>query len=111
MAHKIMFTLHFNDALSVEEKRDRWRKHADVVKNIPEVKGYVQDYAVEPLPAESSAPKQWDAIGSVIFDDKQTADRVLASDAWSAVVADAQDGGFVDFSQVLGAVIDTEQPI
>jgi hypothetical protein len=111
MPYKIMFTLHFNDKLSVEQKRDRWRTHADVVKNIPEVKGYVQDYVVEPLPAEPTAPKQWDAIGSVVFDDKETADRVLASEAWAAVVDDANDGGFVDFSQVLGGVIETEKPI
>jgi hypothetical protein len=111
MAYKIMFTLHFNDDLSVEQKRARWRQHTDVVKQIPEVVGYVQDFVLEPLPAEPTAPKQWDAIGSVIFEDKATADRVLTSPAWEAVVADANDGAFVDFSHVLGGVMDTEKPI
>lgn len=111
MAYKIMFTLYFNDDLSVEQKRARWREHAEVVRQIPEVIGYVQDYVLEPLPAEPTAPKQWDAIGSVIFEDKATADRVLASPAWEAVVADANAGAFVDFSHVLGGVMETEKPI
>lgn len=111
MAYKIMFTLHFNDKLSVEQKRDRWRAHTKVVAQIPEVIGYVQDYVLEPLPAEPTAGKQWDAIGSVIFEDKETADRVLSSPAWEAVVADANEGDFVDFSHVLGGVMDTEKPI
>ena len=111
MAYKIMFTLYFNDDLTVEQKRERWRSHAAVVSNIPEVIGYVQDYVLEALPAEPSAPKQWDAIGSVIFADKATADRVLASDAWAAVVADANDGAFVDWTNVLGGIMDTETPI
>jgi hypothetical protein len=111
MAYKIMFTLYFNDKLTVEQKRARWRDHVSVVKDIPEVIGYVQDFLLEPLPAEPTAPKQWDAIGTVIFEDKATADRVLASDAWAAVVADANKGEFVDWRFVLGGVMDTETPI
>lgn len=111
MAHKIMFTLYFNDKLTVEQKRARWREHVSVVKDIPEVIGYVQDYLIDPLPAEPTAPKQWDAIGTVLFPDKETADRVLASDAWAAVVADANDGAFVDWTYVLGGVMDSEKPI
>ena len=110
MAYKLSFTLYFQDNMNVEQKRARWAEHVEKVKDIPEVKEYLQDYVIEPLPAEPTAPKQWDAIGHLLFDDKETADRILSGPAWQAVVDDANDG-LVDWTLVLGGVMDSHKAI
>jgi hypothetical protein len=110
MSYKLSFTLYFQDSMNVDEKKARWTKHVDKVKDIPEVQEYLQDYVIEPLPAEPTAPKQWDAIGHLKFADKETADRVLSGPAWQAVVDDANDG-LVDWTLVLGGVMESKKAI
>ena len=76
-----------------------WRSdHADLVKRVPGVKGYVQDHCVD-SPEGGEIP--YTGLGEMWFDSFAAAATATETPEWAAVIADADS--FMDLSTVVAA--------
>ncbi len=81
------------------EALSHWRtKHADLVRNVPGIRRYVQDHCVD-SPEGGGIP--YTGLGEVWFDSFETAASATQTSEWATVIADA--GTFMDLTSVVAA--------
>ena len=82
-----------------DEALGYWRTdHADLVRQVPGVRRYVQDHCVE-SPEGDGVP--YAGLGEVWFDSFDAAQAATETPEWSAVIADAEK--FMDFERLVAA--------
>jgi uncharacterized protein (TIGR02118 family) len=90
---------HVRPDMSREDALRHWREvHADLVKRVPGLRGYVQNLCVE-SPEGGDLP--YAGLGEVWFDSFDAAAAATATPEWSAVIADAAT--FMDLGRVVAA--------
>lgn len=96
---KRLTTWHERPGVSREEALRYWRKdHAELVRQVPGIRRYVQHHCVD-SPEGESVP--YAGLGEVWFDSFEAAHAATASSEWSAVITDA--GTFMDFDRLVAA--------
>ncbi len=65
-----------NQDLTLETFFDRWRKHAPLLNEFPEIRQYVQSHRI---PSGEDQEPPYDGISQLWFDDEKTANKVLTS--------------------------------
>jgi len=82
-----------------EEALRHWRsEHADLVREVPGLRRYVQDHCVD-SPEGGGLP--YTGLGEVWFDSFEAAAEATATPEWAAVIADADT--FMDLNRVVAA--------
>jgi uncharacterized protein (TIGR02118 family) len=90
---------HLRPGTSRDEAFHHWRnEHADLVRQVPGLRGYVQNQCVE-SPEGGQVP--YAGLGEVWFDSFEAAAEASKTREWSAVIADADM--FMDLSTVVAA--------
>jgi uncharacterized protein (TIGR02118 family) len=90
---------HQRPGTSIDEALHHWRnEHADLVRQVPGLRGYVQNQCVE-SPEGGQVP--YAGLGEVWFDSFEAAAEASKTHEWSAVIADADM--FMDLSTVVAA--------
>lgn len=90
---------HARAGVSREEALRHWRnEHADLVRRVPGLRGYVQDHCVT-SPEGGELP--YTGLGEVWFDSFESAATATKTPEWSAVIADADR--FMDLGTVVAA--------
>lgn len=90
---------HANEGVSREEALQHWRgHHADLVRAVPGIRGYVQNHCTE-SPEGGGIP--YTGLGEVWFDTFESAAEATQTPEWSAVISDAS--GFMDLNTVVAA--------
>jgi uncharacterized protein (TIGR02118 family) len=85
--------------LSREEALRHWLEdHAPLVRQVPGVRGYVQDHCVD-SPEGGGVP--YTGLGEVWFDSFESAAAATRTPEWSAVIEDADT--FMDLGTVIAA--------
>ena len=85
--------------VSREAALRHWQSdHADLVRQVPGLRRYVQDHCVE-SPEGGELP--YAGLGEVWFDSFEAAAAATATSEWSAVIEDADT--FMDLSSVVAA--------
>lgn len=85
--------------LSREDALRRWRAgHAELVRRVPDLRGYVQDHCVDG-PEGGDLP--YTGLGEVWFDSFEAAAAATQTPEWAAVIADADS--FMDLGTVVAA--------
>jgi uncharacterized protein (TIGR02118 family) len=92
---KVSFVVRFKAGLSKDEGLSYWRgKHADLVRGIPGLERYVQNYAIRPLDPEGTPlgmPLRFDGFEECWFRDRAAFERAIASSEWQAAQADSSN--------------------
>jgi len=90
---------HAKDGVTGEDALTHWMNgHADLVRNVPGIRRYVQHHCVE-SPEGGGIP--YTGLGEIWFDDFDAASAATTSPQWAAVIADADS--FMDLSTVVAA--------
>lgn len=98
---------HAHSDVSREEALRHWLdEHARLVRQVPGVRGYVQDHCVEG-PEGGGAP--YTGLGEVWFDSFEEAAAAIRSPEWSVVIDDADT--FMDLRTVVAAWADEHEII
>ena len=93
---------HARDGVSREEALRHWRnEHADLVRAVPSLRGYVQDHCTD-SPEGGDIP--YTGLGEVWFDSFDAAARATRTPEWFAVISDAST--FMDLDTVIAAWAD-----
>jgi len=87
------------DGVSRDAALAHWRTaHAELVKRVPGIRGYVQDHCVD-SPEGGVIP--YTGLGEVWFDSFEAAAAATKTPEWAAVISDASS--FMDLSTVVAA--------
>lgn len=98
---------HAKDGVSREEALRHWRhEHAELVRVVPGLRGYVQDHCAE-SPEGGDIP--YTGLGEVWFDSFGAAKAATQTPEWAAVISDAAD--FMDLDTVVAAWADEHRII
>jgi uncharacterized protein (TIGR02118 family) len=98
---------HAKNGVSREEALRHWRhEHAELVRAVPGLRGYVQDHCTE-SPEGGDIP--FTGLGEVWFDSLDSAATATKSPEWSAVISDAAT--FMDLETVVAAWADEHRII
>ena len=90
---------HSKGGVSREEALRHWgNEHADLVRTVPGLRGYVQDHCTE-SPEGGVIP--YTGLGEVWFDSFEAAAKATQTPEWSAVISDAST--FMDLDTVVAA--------
>lgn len=90
---------HVKEGVSREEALRHWRnEHAELVRAVPGLRGYVQDHCTE-SPEGGGIP--YAGLGEVWFDGFDSAATATETPEWSAVISDAST--FMDLDSVVAA--------
>lgn len=90
---------HAKEGISREEALRHWRdEHAELVRAVPGLRGYVQNHSTE-SPEGGGLP--FTGLGEVWFDSFDSAATATESPEWSAVISDAAT--FMDLDTVVAA--------
>ena len=90
---------HARAGVSREDALRHWQSdHADLLRQVPGVRRYVQDHCVE---SPEGGELQYVGLGEVGFDGFEAAAAATATSEWSAVIADADT--FMDLSTVVAS--------
>lgn len=93
---------HARSGVSREEALRHWRTgHAELVRQVPGIRRYVQDHCV-PSPEGGDIP--YTGLGEVWFDDFNAAATATATEEWRAVIDDAAT--FMDLARIVAAWAD-----
>jgi len=90
---------HAKEGVSREESLRHWRnEHADLVRAVPGLRGYVQDHCTD-SPEGGDIP--YTGLGEVWFDSFEAASTATRTPEWSAVISDAAT--FMNLNTVVAA--------
>ncbi len=90
---------HSRPGISGEQALRHWRnEHADLVRQVPGLRGYVQNHCVS---SPEGGELSYTGLGEIWFDSFEAAAKATETAEWAAVIADA--GTFMDFSTVVAA--------
>lgn len=90
---------HAKESVPSHEALAYWRStHADLVRQVPGIRRYVQHHCVN---SPEGRPIPYTGLGEVWFDSFEAAALATSTDAWSAVIADADT--FMDLGNVVAA--------
>lgn len=98
---------HAKEGVSREEALRHWRnEHAELVRAVPGLRGYVQDHCTE-SPEGDGIP--YTGLGEVWFDSFDAAATATQTPEWSAVISDAST--FMNLNTVVAAWADEHRII
>jgi len=98
---------HAKSGVSREEALRHWRhEHAELVRALPGLRGYVQDHCTA---SPEGGDRPFTGLGEVWFDSFDSAATATKSPEWSAVISDAAT--FMDLETVVAAWADEHRII
>jgi uncharacterized protein (TIGR02118 family) len=107
--HKVGFIGRYKDDVGTEAGRAHWEgEHAELTAAVPGLAKYVLNLATQNLGllGVNDEPLKYHGYAWMWFDDQAAFEAATASDAWSAVVADAGEFLDVDWTLSMSASVD-----